>query len=85
MRARLIPFPLELALLTVALGVAVATSEFEFADSDPLGPRASSFATIPTPPLPPAALVRSTSEAVSKALAGVAVQGNHELLVAVGA
>ena len=60
MRARLIPFPLELALLTVALGVAVATSEFEFADSDPLGPRASSFATIPTPPLPPAALVRST-------------------------
>ena len=61
MRARLIPFPLELALLTVALGVAVATSEFEFADSDPLGPRASSFATIPTSPLlPPAALVRST-------------------------
>ena len=53
MRARLIPFPLELALLTVALGVAVATSEFEFADSDPLGPRASSFATIPTSPLPP--------------------------------
>ena len=60
MRARLIPFPLELALLTVALGVAVATSEFEFADSDPLGPRASSFATIPTPPHPPPALVHTT-------------------------
>ena len=72
MRARLPPFPLELALLTVALGVARATSEFEFADVDPLGPRASSSSEPnqdptqdPTPSLPPAALVRSAVHPVT--------------------
>ena len=51
----LIPFPLELALLTVprAGRRRHARASLSSRTLTPLGPRASSFATIPTPPLPP--------------------------------